>query len=68
MTMLVKDSGERRMLLLVAAFPEIFDNAQSGRLQRVFYQLIYILDPLMALELLCCMCVSCTQCTSDAMH
>jgi lysylphosphatidylglycerol synthetase-like protein (DUF2156 family) len=45
-----KDAGAQRVSLSFAAFPEIFDGTRSGRLQRVFYRLIHILDPLIALE------------------
>jgi lysylphosphatidylglycerol synthetase-like protein (DUF2156 family) len=45
-----KDAGARRVSLGFAAFNEIFDNENRGRLQRVFYRLIHALDPLIALE------------------
>ena len=45
-----KDAGAQRLSLAFAAFPEIFDEKQRGRLQSVFYRLIHLLDPLIALE------------------
>ena len=36
--------------LAFAAFPEIFDATHRGRLQRVAYRLIHLLDPLIRLE------------------
>lgn len=45
-----KSTGAQRLSLSFAAFPEIFDGTQSGRLQRVCYRLIHVLDPLIALE------------------
>ncbi|AKN17224.1 hypothetical protein MHAE_10201 [Mycobacterium haemophilum DSM 44634] len=50
MMMAAKEAGAQRISLSFAAFPEIFDGAQSGRLQRVCYRLIHVLDPLIALE------------------
>ena len=45
-----KNAGAQRVSLSFAAFPEIFDDESRGRLQRVFYRLIHVLDPLIALE------------------
>jgi lysylphosphatidylglycerol synthetase-like protein (DUF2156 family) len=45
-----KDVGAQRVSLAFAAFPEIFDDEHRGRLQRVCYRLIHLLDPLIALE------------------
>jgi lysylphosphatidylglycerol synthetase-like protein (DUF2156 family) len=45
-----KDAGAQRVSLSFAAFPELFDGSQSGRLHRIFYRLIHLLDPLIALE------------------
>lgn len=45
-----KDAGAQRVSLAFAAFPEIFDKKQRGRLQSLFYWLIHLLDPLIALE------------------
>jgi lysylphosphatidylglycerol synthetase-like protein (DUF2156 family) len=45
-----KNAGAQRVSLSFAAFPEIFDDKRRGRLQRVFYRLIHVLDPLIALE------------------
>jgi lysylphosphatidylglycerol synthetase-like protein (DUF2156 family) len=45
-----KDTGAQRVSLSFAAFPEIFADKDRGRLQRVFYRLIHVLDPLIALE------------------
>ena len=39
-----------RLSLAFAAFPEIFDATHRGRLQRVAYRLIHLLDPLIRLE------------------
>jgi len=50
MIMASKDAGAQRLSLAFAAFPEIFDDKNRGRIQRVFYRLIHILDPLIALE------------------
>ncbi|WP_202321037.1 bifunctional lysylphosphatidylglycerol flippase/synthetase MprF [Mycobacterium intracellulare] len=50
MIMAGKDSGAQRVSLAFAAFPEIFDDKNRGWTQRVFYRLIHILDPLIALE------------------
>jgi lysylphosphatidylglycerol synthetase-like protein (DUF2156 family) len=45
-----KNAGAQRVSLSFAAFPEIFDDKSRGRLRRVFYRLIHVLDPLIALE------------------
>jgi lysylphosphatidylglycerol synthetase-like protein (DUF2156 family) len=45
-----KISGAQRVSLSFAAFPEIFDEENRGRLQRLFFRLIHVLDPLIALE------------------
>jgi lysylphosphatidylglycerol synthetase-like protein (DUF2156 family) len=45
-----KDAGAQRVSLAFAAFPEIFDEKQRGRMQSLFYWLIHLLDPLIALE------------------
>ena len=45
-----KDAGAQRVSLSFAAFPELFDGSPSGRLHRVFYRMIHLLDPLIALE------------------
>jgi lysylphosphatidylglycerol synthetase-like protein (DUF2156 family) len=45
-----RDAGAQRVSLSFAAFPEIFDDKNRGRTQRVFYRLIHFLDPLIALE------------------
>ncbi len=45
-----KDAGAQRVSLAFAAFPEIFDEKQRGRVQSLFYWLIHLLDPLIALE------------------
>jgi lysylphosphatidylglycerol synthetase-like protein (DUF2156 family) len=50
MIMAGKKAGAQRLSLAFAAFPEIFDEKNRGRTQRVFYRLIHILDPLIALE------------------
>lgn len=50
MIMAAKDAGAQRVSLSFAAFPEIFEDKDRGRVQRVFYRLIHILDPLIALE------------------
>ncbi|OBH91655.1 bifunctional lysylphosphatidylglycerol flippase/synthetase MprF [Mycobacterium sp. E2989] len=50
MIMASKESGAQRLSLAFAAFPEIFDEKNRSRLQRVFYRLIHVLDPLIALE------------------
>ncbi|OMC47252.1 hypothetical protein A5745_10690 [Mycobacterium sp. IS-2888] len=50
MIMAGKEAGAQRVSLSFAAFPEIFDDKNRGRLQRIFYRLIHVLDPLIALE------------------
>ncbi len=45
-----KSAGAQRVSLAFAAFPEIFDEKQHGRIQALFYWLIHLLDPLIALE------------------
>ena len=50
MIMAGKDNGAQRLSLAFAAFPEIFDEKNRGRTQRLFYRLIHVLDPLIALE------------------
>ncbi|MDT7736916.1 MAG: hypothetical protein QOK09_285 [Mycobacterium sp.] len=45
-----KDAGAQRLSLSFAAFPEIFDDKRRGRMQSIFYWLIHLLDPLIALE------------------
>ena len=45
-----KDAGAQRVSLAFAAFPEIFDEKQRGLLQALFYWLIHLLNPLIALE------------------
>ena len=50
MIMAGKDNGAQRLSLAFAAFPESFDEKNRSRLQRVFYRLIHVLDPLIALE------------------
>ncbi|MBW0014279.1 phosphatidylglycerol lysyltransferase domain-containing protein [Mycobacterium sp.] len=54
MIMAAKETGAQRISLSFAAFPEIFEDKDRGRLQRVFYRLIQVLDPLIALESLYC--------------
>jgi lysylphosphatidylglycerol synthetase-like protein (DUF2156 family) len=50
MIMAGKDAGAQRVSLSFAAFPEIFDDKDRGRVRRIFYRLIHVLDPLIALE------------------
>jgi len=50
MIMAGKDNGAQRVSLSFAAFPEIFDDKNRGWTQRIFYRLIHVLDPLIALE------------------
>jgi lysylphosphatidylglycerol synthetase-like protein (DUF2156 family) len=50
MIVAAKDAGAQRVSLSFAAFPEIFEDKDRGRVQRIFYRLIHILDPLIALE------------------
>jgi lysylphosphatidylglycerol synthetase-like protein (DUF2156 family) len=45
-----KDAGAQRVSLAFAAFPEIFDEKQRGRMQGLFYWLIHLLNPMIALE------------------
>lgn len=45
-----KDDGAQRVSLSFAAFPEIFEEADRGRLHRIAYRLIHLLDPFIALE------------------
>jgi lysylphosphatidylglycerol synthetase-like protein (DUF2156 family) len=45
-----KEAGAQRVSLAFAAFPEIFDVKQRGRMQALFYWLIHLLNPLIALE------------------
>jgi lysylphosphatidylglycerol synthetase-like protein (DUF2156 family) len=45
-----KDAGAQRVSLSFAAFPELFDEQDRGRMQAIFYWLIHRLDPLIALE------------------
>lgn len=45
-----KEIGAQRVSLAFAAFPEIFDDKDRGHVERVFYRLIHLLDPLIALE------------------
>jgi lysylphosphatidylglycerol synthetase-like protein (DUF2156 family) len=50
MIMAAKDAGAQRVSLSFAAFPEIFEDTDRSRARRVFYRLIHVLDPLIALE------------------
>jgi lysylphosphatidylglycerol synthetase-like protein (DUF2156 family) len=50
MIKVAKDEGAQRVSLAFAAFPEIFEDKNRSRPQRVFYRLIHFLDPLIALE------------------
>lgn len=43
-------TGGQRLSLAFAAFPEIFEAAQPGPLQRIALRLIHLLDPLIRLE------------------
>jgi lysylphosphatidylglycerol synthetase-like protein (DUF2156 family) len=45
-----KDAGAQRVSLAFAAFPEIFDGNDGGCMQGLFYRLIHLLDPFIALE------------------
>jgi lysylphosphatidylglycerol synthetase-like protein (DUF2156 family) len=47
---MTKDAGAQRVSLAFAAFPEIFDEKRRSRMQSLFYWLIHLLDPLIALE------------------
>ncbi|MEE6138635.1 phosphatidylglycerol lysyltransferase domain-containing protein [Mycobacterium sp. 050128] len=50
MIMAAKAAGAQRVSLSFAAFPEMFEDKNRGRLERLFYRLIHLLDPLIALE------------------
>jgi lysylphosphatidylglycerol synthetase-like protein (DUF2156 family) len=50
MIMAGKDAGAQRVSLSFAAFPEIFEDKNRGWAHRIFYRLIHVLDPLIALE------------------
>jgi lysylphosphatidylglycerol synthetase-like protein (DUF2156 family) len=50
MILAAKDLGAQRVSLSFAAFPELFDGSAPGRLHHVFYRMIHLLDPLIALE------------------
>jgi lysylphosphatidylglycerol synthetase-like protein (DUF2156 family) len=50
MIMAAKETGAQRVSLSFAAFPEIFDEKNRTRIQKVFYRLIHVLNPLIALE------------------
>ena len=45
-----KEAGAQRVSLAFAAFPEIFDEKQRSWMQALFYWLIHLLNPLIALE------------------
>ncbi|MDP7701236.1 bifunctional lysylphosphatidylglycerol flippase/synthetase MprF [Mycobacterium sp. TY815] len=45
-----KSVHARRLSLAFAAFPEVFDAAHPGILQRIAYRLIHLLDPFISLE------------------
>jgi lysylphosphatidylglycerol synthetase-like protein (DUF2156 family) len=45
-----KDIGAQRVSLSFAAFPELFDGTLAGRVHHLFYRMIHLLDPLIALE------------------
>jgi lysylphosphatidylglycerol synthetase-like protein (DUF2156 family) len=45
-----KDTGAQRLSLSFAAFPELFDDEDRGRVSSFFYWAIHLLDPLIALE------------------
>jgi lysylphosphatidylglycerol synthetase-like protein (DUF2156 family) len=45
-----RELGAQRLSLAFAAFPEIFRSRDRSRLQSVFYVLIHLLNPLIALE------------------
>lgn len=45
-----KEAGAQRLSLAFAAFPEIFDEKHRSRTQSIFYRLIHLGDPLIALE------------------
>jgi lysylphosphatidylglycerol synthetase-like protein (DUF2156 family) len=50
MIIAAKESGAQRLSLSFAAFPELFDARDRGRMQHAFYWLVHRLDPLIALE------------------
>jgi lysylphosphatidylglycerol synthetase-like protein (DUF2156 family) len=50
MIMAAKETGAQRVSFSFAAFPEIFEEKNRGHVQRVFYRLIHVLNPLIALE------------------
>ncbi len=50
MIMAAKEAGAQRVSLSFAAFPEIFADKDRGWVRRVFYRLIHVLSPLIALE------------------
>jgi lysylphosphatidylglycerol synthetase-like protein (DUF2156 family) len=50
MISVAKQAGAQRLSLSFAAFPELFDEHDRSRMQRGFYWLIHLLDPLIALE------------------
>jgi lysylphosphatidylglycerol synthetase-like protein (DUF2156 family) len=45
-----RDAGAQRLSLAFAAFPEIFDDQNRGRISRLIYAAIHLGDPLIALE------------------
>jgi lysylphosphatidylglycerol synthetase-like protein (DUF2156 family) len=45
-----KDAGAQRLSLSFAAFPELFDEQDRGRMQSILYWLIHRIDPLITLE------------------
>ena len=45
-----RDHGAKRLSLAFAAFPEIFDDTNRRVVQRLFYVLIHLGDPLIRLE------------------
>jgi lysylphosphatidylglycerol synthetase-like protein (DUF2156 family) len=50
MILACQDVGAQRVSLSFAAFADIFEDTDRARRQRVFYRLIHVLDPLIALE------------------
>jgi lysylphosphatidylglycerol synthetase-like protein (DUF2156 family) len=50
MILAAKEAGAARLSLAFAAFPEIFDEKHRGHVQAIFYRLIHLGDPLIALE------------------
>ncbi len=50
MVLAAKAAGAQRVSLAFAAFPDLFDQEHRSALQWVFYTLIHLLDPLIALE------------------